>query len=290
MKITNKKNLPAPMLNFIKNDLQEPSDNVVRVTDLNKGIREHWLYKRHWHELEQDVSDMVWLMFGTAVHSVVDQAEERSHQIKETRLEERIGDLILSGQFDLYDAKRKIVTDYKTCSVWKFMFDDFSDWERQTSVYCWLLRKAGFEVEGAEIVALMKDHSKSKARTERDYPDLPVQTVKFPYTDQIHEETEEFIFARMKAIQTARDLADDELPLCTEDERWYSGDKYAVMKNKNVRALRVLDSEEEAEKWMEENSHKGGTHIEHRKGVSRKCQDYCSVCEFCDYYKNEVEE
>jgi len=230
MIITNKKSLPAPMFNFVNNDKQAPKDNVVRVTDLNKGIREHWLYKRHWHELEQDVSDMVWLMFGTAVHSVVDQAEERSHQIKETRLEEQIGDLILSGQFDLYDAKRKIVTDYKTCSVWKFMFDDFSDWERQTSVYCWLLRKAGFEVEGAEIVALMKDHSKSKARTERDYPDLPVQTVKFPYNDQIHEETEEFIFARMKAIQTARDLADDELPLCTDEERWYSGSKYAVMK------------------------------------------------------------
>ena len=290
MKITNKKNLPEPMFNFVNNDKQAPKDNVIRVTDLNKGIREHWLHKRHWHELEQDVSDMVWLMFGTAVHSVVDKAEERSHQIKETRLEEKIGDLILSGQFDLYDAKRKIVTDYKTCSVWKFMFDDFSDWERQTSVYCWLLRKAGFEVEGAEIVALMKDHSKSKARTERDYPDLPVQTVKFPYTDQIHEETEEFIFARMKAIQTARDLADDELPLCTDEERWYSGSKYAVMKNDNVRALKLEDTREDAEAWMQNNEHRGGTHIEHRPGISRKCIDYCSVCEFCDYYKNEVME
>lgn len=83
------------------------------MTDLNKGIREIWLYKRHYNELEQDVSEMIWLMFGTAFHDVVDQAEEKDHQIKETRLEERIGNLILSGKFDLYDAKRKIVTDYK---------------------------------------------------------------------------------------------------------------------------------------------------------------------------------
>lgn len=290
MKITNKKNLPAPMFNFVNNDKQAPKDNVIRVTDLNKGIREIWLYERHYNELEQDVSEMIWLMFGTAFHDVVDQAEEKDHQIKETRLEERIGNLILSGKFDLYDSKRKIVTDYKTCSVWKFKFEDFSDWERQTSIYCWLLRKAGFEVVGAEIVALMKDHSKSKARREADYPDLPTQTIHFPYDDQKHEDTEEFILSRMAEIEQAMQLSDEELPLCTEEERWHSGDRYAVMKNKNKRALRVLDSEEDAEKWMEDNSHKGGTHIVHRPGISRKCIDYCSVCEFCNYYKNEVAE
>ena len=99
MKITNKKNLPEPMLNYVKSDLQEPRDNVVRVTDLNKGVREILLNKRHYSDIEQDVSDMIWLFFGTALHSVVDAAEEQSHQIKETRLEEQIGNLILSGKF-----------------------------------------------------------------------------------------------------------------------------------------------------------------------------------------------
>jgi len=290
MKITNKKNLPEPMLNYVKSDLQEPRDNVVRVTDLNKGVREILLNKRHYSDIEQDVSDMIWLFFGTALHSVVDAAEEQSHQIKETRLEEQIGNLILSGKFDLYDAKRKLVIDYKTCSVWKFMFNDFSDWERQTSLYCWLLRKAGFEVEGAEIIALMKDHSKSKARNEAQYPDLPVQTIHFDYDDQKHQETEEYILTRMAEIEAAIDLPDEDLPLCTVDERWYSGDQYAVMKGTNKRALRVLDTEEEAEQWMQENEGRGGTHIEYRPGVSRKCLDYCQVCEFCDYYLENVKE
>ena len=62
------------------------------------------------------------------------------------------------------------------------------------------------------------------------------------------------------------------------------------MKNDNVRALKLEDTREDAEAWMQNNEHRGGTHIEHRPGISRKCIDYCSVCEFCDYYKNEVME
>lgn len=290
MIITNEKHLPEPMFNFVKNDMQAPKADVIRVTDLNKGIREIVLHKRHYKELKQDVADMIWLLFGTAFHSVVDNAEEKSYQIKETRLEEKIGNLILSGKFDLYDAKRKLVIDYKTCSVWKFMFKDFSDWERQTSIYCWLLRKAGFEVEGAEIIALMKDHSKSKARNESGYPNLPTETIHFDYDDQKHKETEAFIYLKMTEIESALQLPDNELPLCTKEERWHSGDQYAVMKGKNKRALRVLNSQEEAEQWMIDNESKGGTSIEFRKGLSRKCIDYCPVCEFCEYYKNEVEE
>lgn len=78
----------------------------------------------------------------------------------------------------------------------------------------------------------MKDHSKSKARTEADYPDLPTQTIHFPYDDVKHKETEEFILSRMAEIEQAMQLSDEELPLCTEEERWHSGDKYAVMKTR----------------------------------------------------------
>lgn len=288
MIITNKKNLPEPMVNFVKRDGYQPAMDRISVTDLSKGIREIWLYKRHYNEIEQDVADMVWLMFGTALHNVIERAEEADHQIIEGALEEKVGGLTISGRFDLYDAKRRIVTDYKTCSIWKFKFNDFSDWEQQTMIYCWLLSKAGFEVNGAEIVALIKDHSKTKARVEADYPELPVETIHFPYNYAKHQEIEDYIINRVAEIEAAKDLPDEELPLCTEDERWHSGDKYAVMKGTNKTALRVLDSEDEAKDWMESNEHRGGTHIEFRPGMSRKCQDYCAACEFCDYYKSEV--
>ena len=95
MIITNKKNLPEPMVNFVKRDGYQPAMDRISVTDLSKGIREIWLYKRHYNEIEQDVADMVWLMFGTALHNVIERAEEAGHQIIEGALEEKIGGLTL---------------------------------------------------------------------------------------------------------------------------------------------------------------------------------------------------
>ena len=59
------------------------------------------------------------------------------------------------------------------------------------------------------------------------------------------------------------------------------------MKKGRKTALRVLNSQEEAEEWMAAN---GGDHIEVRPGEDKKCKDYCSVCEFCNYYRERVKE
>lgn len=288
MKITNKNNLPEPMLNFVQQDGYKPSMDTIRVTELLKGVREVWLTKRHYDELEQDVSDMIWMMFGTALHSILEASEEEGHQIKEARLSEKIGDLTLSGGFDLYDGKKKKVIDYKTCSVWKVIYGDLDDWRKQSAIYSWLLTKAGFEVIGTQIVALMKDHSVGKARWDASYPPHPVQVFEFPYTYKEAGDIEAFIISKMQEFADTKDLSENELPVCSDEERWYSGDKYAVMKGKNKRALRVLDTEKEAEQWMESNEDKGGTHIEHRKGENRKCLDYCGVADFCSFYHKEV--
>ena len=53
--------------------------NEYRVTQLLKGIRETILERRHYHEIEQDVSDMIWLLFGTAVHSIIEHHKEADH-------------------------------------------------------------------------------------------------------------------------------------------------------------------------------------------------------------------
>ena len=77
-------------------------------------------------------------------------------------------------------------------------------------------------------------------------------------------------------------LSDSELPLCTPEERFNSGDKYAVMKKGRKTAMRVLDSLEDAEAWKHAS---GGEYIDVRKGEDKKCIDYCSVCKFCDYWQ-----
>lgn len=282
MKITNAMNLPAPFVSLAEGDEYPIAPNEYRVTSLLKGVREAILERRHGGEITRDVSDMVWLLFGTAVHGVLEQHQETGTQFKEERIKVPFEEYVLSGKFDLYDAETKVVTDYKTASVWKIIFGDFSDWRRQTLIYCYMLRRIGFDAQGGEIVAFLKDHSKRDAKVKSGYPKFPVQTVKFRFTDADFAECEDWLRARFAEIRAAEKLADDDLPVCTPDERFNSGDKYAVMKKGRKTALRVLDTLEAAEQWRTDN---GGDYIETRRGEDKKCADYCSACEFCNYYQ-----
>ena len=280
MIITNNLGLPKAFEEMAKSDFpNEPK--VYRVTSLLKGTREAILEKRHADEIEQDVSDMIWLLFGTAVHSILERQEEQDHEIKETRLTIDIDEYKLSGQFDLYDAKAKRITDYKTCSVWKVVFGDYSDWRRQLLIYAYMLKSIGFEVNSAEIIAIIKDHSKRDAKFKADYPKLPVTKITFRFSDKDFAEIESWLQEKFAKIKRCESLSDDELPLCTPEERFNSGDKFAVMKKGRKTALRVLDTEDEAETWKEAN---GGDFIEVRKGEDKKCLDYCNACKFCSHY------
>jgi hypothetical protein len=253
-----------------------------RVTSLLKGIRETILEKRHAGEIEQDVSDMIWLLFGRAVHGILENQQEAGHEIKETRLIIDFDEYQLSGQFDLYNEQEKKITDYKTCSIWKVLFGDYADWKRQLLIYSYMMQQIGFEVKSGEIVAIMKDHSKRDAKIKADYPKLPVKVIEFDFTEQDFIDIENWLNYRFAEIRTCENLPDDDLPLCTPEERYNSGDKYAVMKNGNKKAMRVLDTKEDAERWMETG---GGNYIETRPGEDKKCLDYCAACEFCSYYK-----
>jgi len=71
--------------------------------------------------------------------------------------------------------------------------------------------------------------------------------------------------------------------LCTAEERYNSGPRYAVMKKGRKTALRVLDTREAAEEWMATG---GGDFIEERPGEDKKCLEYCAAAAFCSYYQS----
>jgi len=278
--ITNKHNLPQAFVKMASEDYTF-RDKEYRVTSLLKGLRETILERRHHENIEVDVSDMIWLLFGRAVHSILEQQEEAGHELKEERIRVPIGDYTLSGQFDLYCGKTHKITDYKTCSTWKIIFGDYNDWRQQLLIYSWMMRQIGFPVKCAEVVALMKDHSKRDAKRKADYPKLPAKVVSFKFGEQDFQEIEEWLIAKFAEIKHAETLPDDELPLCTPDERFNSGDKFAVMNKGRKTALRVLDSQDDAERWMAVNGK--GDYIEVRPGEDKKCIDYCRVSAFCNY-------
>lgn len=295
MIITNTLNLPQPFVDAASRDYSYKPRRY-SATALLKGVRQCILERRHDDEIEQDVADQVWAIFGTAVHSILENATETDTQIKENKLVVDMPDgYQLSGIFDLYDDATGTVTDYKTASVWKVNFGqndpkEFEDWRRQLLIYCWMLRQIGFDAKRGEIVAMLKDHNKRKAKLG-EHPAHPVYRIAWDFTEAEMDECGEWLKARFAEIEAAERLPDDQLPMCTKGERWGKDDKWAVRKDGSKRAARLHASMAEAIADAQARSERDGKsyEVEYRPGKDARCLDYCPACEFCDHYRKLTE-
>jgi hypothetical protein len=187
---------------------------------------------------------------------------------------------------DLFDERNGVLYDWKTASTYKCTFNDFSDWKKQGLIYAWLMKQNGIEVKKCRFIALLKDHSKSKAKTDSSYPQMPVYNYEFEVTEEELAEIENFIKTRIAELEKAELIPDEELAPCSEEERWQSPAKFAVMKEGRKTAIKLFDSKEEAESNMKAL---GGTYIEERKAEARRCSEYCSCNIYCPFYKKMVE-
>lgn len=284
--------MPKPFVDAVQSDYR-PKEHQYSVTTILNPTRQIILSRRYGDKITQDVSSMIWMLFGTALHSVLENSQESENQFKEEYLKQNLvildkelKDYYLSGKADLLDVKEKKMIDYKTTSVFKIQKKDFEDYRKQLLIYSWLFKKIGFEVDKAEIVALLKDWSSTKAKVDKSYPQLQVQVIKFKFTKKDFEKIEQLITSKFKELKKCENLSDDELPMCTLEERWNTGNKYAVKKKKNKRADRVYDTLEEAEEHLSRVGKKE-YEIEFRKGEDKRCLEYCSCCKFCPFYKEK---
>jgi len=284
MKITNKQNLPSAFFN-ICNEEYEIKPKRYSVTNLLLPLRELMILRKNFNEIEQDVSSMIWLVFGRAVHYILEQNDKTGYA--EMKLTQEIRDgYVLSGRIDLYNEAEHSVEDYKTTSVWKVIHEEFDDWKKQGLMYAWLLRKNGYLVERMKFHALLKDWSPTeKRRTGAGYPESAVFTWIYEINELDMIDIERFIRDKFDLIIEFEPK--DEYPMCSQEERWYSGDKFAVIKEGNKTAFRVFDTEKEAQDMA---TFKGkGFGVVQRLGEDKKCRDYCIARTFCPYYKGRFE-
>lgn len=281
MQVTNKLNLPLAFVNAVS-VRRHNAPGCFSATTLNKGAKEIILSNRHFGEIEVDAADNVWAVFGTAVHALLESQPDNNFHEESFKIP--VNNSYVTGQVDSYDMEHAIIFDWKTASVWKVQFADFSDWYKQGMTYAWLLKQSGLEVRRCVFIALLKDHSKTKAKTDASYPQSPVFKYEFEVTDEEIAQTEKRIKDKVAEIENAYKLSDDDIEPCSADERWADNEKWAVMKNGRKTAVRVFDNEADAEACAGElgNSH----YVEHRPAVSKKCADYCLCKEFCNFYKN----
>jgi hypothetical protein len=283
MTITNKLNLPAGLVKAVSTERHNAA-LCLSATTLLQGMKQIILTERHWDELEDDVSDRIWAIWGTAVHSLLEQEGETD--FTEQEMSYKVGDITVTGRIDNYDMQNGVICDYKTASVWKVKLGDFGDWYRQGMIYAWLLSKNGFTVNTCRFIALLKDHSKTEAAREYQYPKNPVYVYEFPVTPKGLFEIGGFIRSKVNEYEKYREAADDDIPPCLSEERWDKPTKYAVMKQGRKTAVRLHDAEEAAEEMARELG--SGHYVEKRPGESTKCQSFCTCCRFCHYYRSSV--
>ena len=280
MIVGNRLNLPAAFVKAVSTTRHNEA-GCFSATTLNKGAKEIILTDRHFDEITVDAADSVWAVWGTAVHALLESQPDNNFH--EESFKVPVSNSFVTGQVDSYDMENGVINDWKTASVWKVQFNDFKDWRAQGLTYAWLLQQSGLEVKKCRFVALLKDHSKTKAKTDSSYPQSPVFIYEFDVTAADLEETAARILAKVQEIESAYKLDDDAIEPCSAEERWADGEKWAVMKNGRKTAVKVFDNQLDADAMAGElgNSH----YVEHRPAISRKCGDYCKCKEFCNFYK-----
>ena len=280
MKVTNNLNLPMAFVNAVSVE-RHNKPNCYSATTLNKGAKETILQERHWDSLEVDASDSVWAVFGTAVHAILENSKDDNFH--EEKFSVKVSESTVTGIVDSFDLENGVINDWKTASVYKVMSGDFSDWYNQGMTYAWLLKKSGLEVKRCRFVAMLKDFSKTKSRITANYPTAPVYIYQFDVTAEMLEEAEKRIVAKVKELESYKDLSDDEIPPCLKSERWTQDEKWAVMKDGRKTAVKLFDDENSALNYAETLGK--GYYVQFREGVDRKCLDYCPCREFCSHYK-----
>lgn len=280
MKVTNKLNLPAAFVNAVSTNRHNAA-GCFSATTLIKGAKEIILTDRHFDEITVDAADSVWAVWGTAVHALLESQPDNNFH--EEKFKVPVCNSFVTGQVDSYDMEHATIFDWKTASVWKVQFADFSDWYKQGMTYAWLLKQSGLDVRHCVFIALLKDHSKSKAAKDASYPQSPVFKYEFDVTDEELQQTEARIIAKVAEIESAYKLDDDDIEPCSAEERWADGEKWAVMKNGRKSAVKVFDNQLDADAMAGEMGN--AYYVEHRPAISRKCGDYCNCKDFCNFYK-----
>jgi hypothetical protein len=225
---------------------------------------------KHKDDLSVDVSERVWALLGQAVHTILERAGLKEEgMVVEERLYAEVNGWQVSGQVDRMHCDLGKLSDYKVTTVYKKNGSD--GWTRQLNVLRWLAHKNGHEINQLEVIGIFRDWRKTEAERDMSYPQAAIMAIPVPLWSL--EDTEEYIRERVYAHQAA---SRGEEVLCTDEERWFSGNKYALVKHGAKRATRVSDTAADFD-----GADLTEYTVEERRGEYKRCAHYCDVRLFC---------
>ena len=290
MKLTNNFGMPETILNVIARPQYSKGKANMSVTELLNSPRIVQLKRKHWEDLTEDAADMVWSIFGTAIHNILEHGKGDTHIVEE-RIHIELDGMRISGAIDLQEISEDGITvsEYKTTSAWAAM-QEKKDWHNQLNSYAYLVEKAkGIPVTKLQIVAIVRDWSRREAQYKEGYPKAPIVVIDIPLWP--FAEREAYVRSRISLHGDAlfEMETDGEMPNCTSEEMWEKQTTYAIKKDGNVRAKSVHDTSEAADTALAaatEKAKKGEKFlIEVREGGRTRCESFCQVAPYCQQHQ-----
>ena len=114
MRITNKYGLPESIVRAVTFDSHRREGHI-SVTELIKPPQMRHLEIVYDTEIEEDASDRLWALLGSAVHVVLERAS-LENVLREERLRMQVSGWTVTGQPDLWHEPHHL-KDYKVTSV-----------------------------------------------------------------------------------------------------------------------------------------------------------------------------
>ena len=287
MKLTNKYGLPDTVVKALTRSEYSKGESNRSVTQIIDSPRVRILRQENWENMEEDVSEKMWAVLGSAAHKMFEETGDDKH-VTEERLYAEVEGWVISGAIDVQRIEDNGITviDYKTTSVWSVILGK-KEWEYQLNCYAYLVRHSKqARVNGLKVIAILRDWRSKDAEQKEDYPKAPIVEIDIPmWTD---EEQDRYISERVSLHQAAefQRLTGAELPECSESERWEKPPIWAVKKTGNKRAIKLYDNESDAKSALLD-----GQEIQFRRGEPGRCtNNWCRVNAWCSQYKNYLDE
>jgi hypothetical protein len=268
------------------------------VTTLLNPPRIVHLEKRHLHKIKRYVKEQLGSFVGTAIHEYLERCLGKMPNTPyecEERLSVTIEDRVVSGAYDFVklNPASPDMWDLKTTSTWKAIFGDKFDWTAQQNMYrylYWFHKKK--KLKTIRILAMFMDWSvREMQRYGGKYP--REKAVEYSLDRWGIDKTYKYMVERVKLMKAEEDTPDEDLPLCTYEDMWSKPDKFAVMAINRKNALRVCDSEKDANEWMSVYLTKDSCkhtvrqlYLECRPAVRTRCESWCPCNKYCSQYQD----
>jgi len=305
MRFTDVYHLPQPLVKALKHNDYSAGDSDYTPSSLARPAYMTKLLKENNEKLVIDVSDRFFVLEGHVMHSIIEQFADDNNLV-EKRLYAQVGKWKIGAMFDNMVLDEGILQDYKNTTTYKFQRDygnrlpDCPDWEAQLNINAYLARKNGYTINRLEIIGLLKDFSKSKAKYNKGYPKAPI------VKREIQMWSDERIIDHITEKASAQEVKDP-LP-CSDEEMWAMPAVYALKKKGRKSAVKLFPNKDELmshatnKKWVNTDSMDTDHNpiiklnkeysIEFRPGKRNRCEGYCTVgmCGLCPVHEKFKED